>query len=343
MPTLSIIMPVFNHSCELKIMIESILDNSYQDWELLAIDDGSEQETLAILNDFAHKDSRIQVIQRTRLPKGAQTCRNIGLEMAKGVFIVFFDSDDYITPYCLKQRVEALTNHPELDFMVFPSGSFLKQQFSDDGPFLFGYPLYHDNLKAFLHRTLPFTVWTNIYRTTSLREKELVWDTHIKSFQDSDFNIQALIHGLKYSFTHALPDYGYRTDGNNDSISKKIASEEHRKSHLYFLDKQYQEIRRIYGKKYDQSLYRCALFIYTFMQQYGLDAPYARQIAAVVKKYDPLRGSILNFKINMSIILSTFLPRKIARQLPMPLFLCRKWWMEHEIARRISKIRLNNK
>ena len=110
---LSIVMPVFNHPEELRTMLDSILQNTFQDWELWAVDDGSQQETLSVLDGYAGRDERIHFIRRERLPKGAQTCRNIGLEQAKGEYIIFFDSDDYITPNCFAQRVSEMDNHPE--------------------------------------------------------------------------------------------------------------------------------------------------------------------------------------------------------------------------------------
>ena len=121
--TLSIVMPVFNHPQELKVMMDSILANSFADWELIAVDDGSDESTLSMLADYASNDNRIHFVSRNRNPKGAQICRNMGLEMARGKYVVFFDSDDYVAPYCLQQRVELMEEKQELDFMVFPSGS----------------------------------------------------------------------------------------------------------------------------------------------------------------------------------------------------------------------------
>ena len=79
LPVLSIVMPCFNHSELISEMIDSIIANDYNDWELLAIDDGSETNHLAVLNNYEARDARIHVIKRDRLPKGAPTCRNIGL------------------------------------------------------------------------------------------------------------------------------------------------------------------------------------------------------------------------------------------------------------------------
>lgn len=335
--TLSIVMPVFNHPQELKVMMDSILANSFADWELIAVDDGSDESTLSMLADYASNDNRIHFVSRNRNPKGAQTCRNMGLEMARGKYVVFFDSDDYVAPYCLQQRVELMEEKQELDFMVFPSGAYARDSFSYKGKYVFGYQIYRDDLQAFIRRTLPFTVWTNIYRTESLRKEKLNWDTQLFSFQDSDFNIQALLHGLKYEYAIVQPDYGYRTEDNTSSISKKVASNSHRQSLLYFLNKQYNEIQHAYGKKYNSALNECALFIFSFVMSTGIDVSFAKEIARIVNSHDGIRGKLLYSKINLSNILGKLLSAKLARQLPMSVYLLHKWLLEKEIPKRIEK------
>ena len=81
--------------------------------------------------EYFAKDERMHYLHRNREPKGPQTCRNIGLENARGEFIIFFDSDDQVFPFTLKKRVEALRSREDLDFMVFPSGVLFNGNFSD--------------------------------------------------------------------------------------------------------------------------------------------------------------------------------------------------------------------
>ena len=97
-PKLSIVMPFYNPKEMVAEMLDSILANDYYDWELLAIDDGSTPETIGYLKHY-EEDDRIQFVRRTSEPKGAQTCRNMGLHLARGEYIIFFDSDDYVAPY----------------------------------------------------------------------------------------------------------------------------------------------------------------------------------------------------------------------------------------------------
>lgn len=337
-PKLSIVMPFFNHPELVSEMIESLLANDFKEWELLAIDDGSDQTAIDALMHYT-ADERICMLHRDRLPKGAQTCRNIGLEKATGKYIVFFDSDDYVAPYCLKNRVEQLEQHPELDFMVFRSGVYL------DGNFItqphdrtYGYPIYKDDLKAFIRRTLPFIVWSNIYRTEALRQNQLVWDIHLLSFQDSDYNIQALLHGMKYAYSDTAADYGYRIEGNTGSISKKTVSEEHRNSHLYFLRRQFEQVQSVHGHHYDHALYQCALNIFSSLMPDGIDYVYAQQLADIVAQHSKRYGWRFKLQLHMSRLLQKVVSPRMARQIPTAIYLIKKRHWENTIARKVARI-----
>lgn len=94
MQLLSIIVPVYNVNKYLDKCIQSILSSTYNDIELLLIDDGSTDNSLAICKKWAQTDNRIKVIHQDN--SGAGAARNKGLEIAQGDFITFIDSDDYI-------------------------------------------------------------------------------------------------------------------------------------------------------------------------------------------------------------------------------------------------------
>lgn len=259
-PKVSIIIPVFNNCEFVKIMIDSIIAQNYQYWELLLVDDGSIDSTINMLLKYEKYDSRIKLIYRNRLPKGAQTCRNIGLSNAVGEYIIFFDSDDYVSPSCLSTRIEFMEKHPNLDFCVFPGEEFFKTP--GDGKTQFGISTKNkDDLYLFLLPSLPFVVWNNIYRAKYLRTNNLVWDENIKSLQDSDYNIQNILTGAVYDYAKTMPDYFYRRN-NPNSITKKIHTSSMIKSHLYFYEKIIKTVRKKYGNKYDRVLkYRSLLFL----------------------------------------------------------------------------------
>lgn len=323
---LTIIMPVFNHRDEVRTMIDSIRANDFCGWELLAIDDGSEEDTLQLLYHYAEEDSRIRVVRRDRQPKGAQTCRNIGLEMARGEFVIVFDSDDYIAPYCLRQRVEMLSKRPELDFMVFPSGVYVDEKFvTASHPYDFGYRVAEDDVKMFASRRLPFIVWNNIYRTESLRRNSLTWDDRLLSLQDADFNITAIAAGLRYDYADgALQDYGYRII-TTSSISKKINSQAHVDSHVLANSKMYDAVRRIAGHKWDSALYDGMLRIYNQgMTGKGINRSLADALAESVRERNSRHSRLLRMQISLTALLQKILPARLSRQLPVAFYLIRE-------------------
>ncbi|MCR8969485.1 glycosyltransferase family 2 protein [Facklamia sp. 7083-14-GEN3] len=89
----SIITPVYNAERFLKKTVESVIGQSYQNWEWLLVNDCSDDSSVSIIQQFAQEDSRIQLINLS-INSGAAVARNKGLEMAKGRYIAFIDSDD---------------------------------------------------------------------------------------------------------------------------------------------------------------------------------------------------------------------------------------------------------
>lgn len=337
-PKLSIVMPVFNQTEALKEMVDSILASTFKDWELLAVDDGSKEDTLSVLNQYAIYDSRIRVFYRKEQPKGAQTCRNIGLKEAIGEYIIFFDSDDIISPSCLQIRVEGLDSRPDLDFMVFPSSVLEDGKKANVPSYLwFGYKTQED-IPAFLKRNLPFVVWNNIYRLSALRDRNISWDANLLSLQDADFNLTALLSGLSYDYAQCEPTMYYRIEWNKNSVSKKTTSSSHFESHLYAVDKFYRVTHDNVGNKYRNSLYYGALNIYNKACENGLNYDFAEKLVATIRRYDSFHANILMVQINVSKFLERFVSPKIARQVPMCHFLFMRNRARKRKAQAIEKI-----
>lgn len=253
MTKVSIVIPFYNKLEFLKEMVDSIINQSYQEWELLLVNDGADENTLNYVNIVSSSDSRIRVINRHRLPKGAQTCRNIGLDNAIGEYICFFDSDDIVLPHCLQNRINYMDNNPNIDFGVFRAKTF--DSLSNSEIQYLGVKRTSDDIKYFIHGYLPFAVWTNIYRTQSLKKIGASWDENILSLQDADFNIQNIVvHQLKYSYNKGDIDYLWRINHNTNSITQRIHSKNHNNSHLYFINKMIKTIHENYGIKYNDDL-----------------------------------------------------------------------------------------
>ncbi len=105
----SIIIPTFNRADLISETLDSIMAQTYKQWEGLVIDDGSTDNTDSLLSEYCKKDSRFRYLKRPKSkPKGANACRNMGLEEATGNYVVFFDSDDLMTPDHLEVKVNEL-------------------------------------------------------------------------------------------------------------------------------------------------------------------------------------------------------------------------------------------
>lgn len=105
---ISVIVPVYNVEKYLEECIESIINQTHRDIEIILVDDGSTDNSGALCDEYAGKDSRIRVIHKEN--GGLSDARNCGMKAAKGEIISFVDSDDYLSPFFLEIMYEAMMN-----------------------------------------------------------------------------------------------------------------------------------------------------------------------------------------------------------------------------------------
>lgn len=114
----SIIIPIYNRAHLIGETLDSVLAQTYANWECIIVDDGSTDGTVKVLNNYSAKDTRFQLYHRSvDKPKGANSCRNIGLENAIGKYVVFFDSDDIMTPNHIQVKISVIEKN-ELDYVI---------------------------------------------------------------------------------------------------------------------------------------------------------------------------------------------------------------------------------
>lgn len=109
MPKISVIIPVYNVEQYLSKCLTSVLNQGFKDFEAILIDDGSTDHSGKICDSFATIDKRFKVLHIDN--GGVSKARNAGLKVAKGEFITFMDSDDYIEPYTFEAYINAITKH----------------------------------------------------------------------------------------------------------------------------------------------------------------------------------------------------------------------------------------
>lgn len=111
-PIISIIIPVYNAEKTLNRCVDSVLNQTFHDWELLLIDDGSKDRSMYLCDEYALKDKRIKVFHKKN--GGVSSARNMGLDYARGEWITFVDSDDYIC----ENIFDLVSSHNE-DLLIF--------------------------------------------------------------------------------------------------------------------------------------------------------------------------------------------------------------------------------
>lgn len=118
----SIVCPLYNKERYIARTIQSVLGQTSPQWELLLVDDGSTDNSFDIATKAAEKDSKIRLIRREEYKpqkKGANTCRNIGIDQAKGEFVVFLDADDVMLANCVEQRLAVAKLNSPYDMYIF--------------------------------------------------------------------------------------------------------------------------------------------------------------------------------------------------------------------------------
>lgn len=114
MPRISVVIPVFNSKKYLKETIESVLAQTFQDWELLVINEfGSDDGSAEIIAEYSQKDSRIYLIQNTE-PLGLAESLNKGIRLAKGEYIARLDADDLAHPKRFQKQIQFMDEHPKV-------------------------------------------------------------------------------------------------------------------------------------------------------------------------------------------------------------------------------------
>lgn len=215
-PLVTIIIPNYNKANFIHETLQSIISQTYKNWEALVIDDGSTDNSIKIIKELAEKEPRIKFFQRTRSPKGGSTCRNIGIENAKGKYIMFLDSDDVMDSYCLEERTRFLEQNSHLDFAVYPVGTFYKT-IGDNS--MVWRPPGGNHLKKFLSHDLPWNIMSPFWKAEYIKNKLGGFDEAFPRLQDVEFHTKALLTAnVKYKVKREVkPQCYYRIDINRTS------------------------------------------------------------------------------------------------------------------------------
>ena len=165
-PQVTIVTPTWNRRKLLRETIASVRAQQFGAWELIVVDDGSDDGTLEELEQLAREEPRLRYFSRTGSVNGANACRNQGLHEAAGEYVIFLDSDDVLRPHCLGQRVAIMERNHDIDFAVFQMSPFEVTP-GDLGERTYK-DLFCDDLLGFLALDLPWQTTAPIWRRAAL-------------------------------------------------------------------------------------------------------------------------------------------------------------------------------
>lgn len=220
MSKVSIIIPLFNRESLITATLNSVMCQIHKDWEVVIVDDGSTDNSFSVVKLLSQKDKRIKLLKRNRLPKGAPTCRNIGLEYSTGDYIMFLDSDDLLSDSCLQKRLKKMNSLPNSDFLIFQSILFNKQ-INDLKivPNILNKPSI--DLDRFLNVDYPWNVSAPFIKRSFLIMNNITFTEDLVCHQDIEFSVNLIINSTEYYKFDDIQDVFIRM-GEKDKISSKV-------------------------------------------------------------------------------------------------------------------------
>ena len=213
MPKISIIIPVYNVENYLSECLDSIISQTLKDIEIICINDGSTDNSLKILQEYKTKDNRITIIDKKN--EGSGIARNIGMAGAKGEYIYFADSDDWLADCSVLEKIYNAAEKNCLDILIFGGYSCYykcdrlikwkgRYKLSKINKKYFKNVFSAEDIKQDIFK-IPSTAWTKLYRREFLADNDIKFQ-QIKIGQDQLFFFHSMITAKRMK---VLNDYLY--------------------------------------------------------------------------------------------------------------------------------------
>lgn len=265
-PMVSIIVPVYNAESTLRRCADSILEQSYPDFELILVDDGSKDASPLICDGYMQKDARVRVIHKPN--SGASATRNLGIAEARGRYLQFVDSDDWLTPDATEKLVAAAeAQQADLviaDFYrvsgklvaskhrVMPVGVMTRREYASK---------MMENPASFYYGVL----WNKLYRRELVVQNHLEMNPALRICEDFMFNLEYL-RVAQYIVAVPSPVYYYVRTKNS------IVSQTYGMTTLKIRLAAFNEYKQFYMDVLDEKAYQKArLKVYRFLVDVAMD------------------------------------------------------------------------
>lgn len=220
---ISIIIPIYNRENNLPQCIESILLQTYNDWELILVDDGSTDKSLEICKFYEKSDNRIRVIHKKNA--GVSSARNAGLDSAKGKWIMFVDSDDFVSTNCL----EELAKGKEYDLSFIGINRYNLDKNIERKMFSFNKSIIDfskkDCSKLFIQYDLLAIgyPWGKLFKKSIIDSNSIRFNEQLNIHEDHLFYFDYLIHS-KSAYLSDVQGYYYTYSSKIKTLTSVIPS-----------------------------------------------------------------------------------------------------------------------
>lgn len=213
---ISVIIPVYNSAIYLEKCIHSILNQTYQRFEVIAVNDGSTDNSLEKLQELLSNKSNSKIISQNN--QGVSGARNTGIRHATGTYITFIDCDDYVAPHYLKTLIEE-THKGKFDWIL--SGTSYIQNNNEIKVVTMTEDTWEQSELENKYHYIDYTtsIHGKLYKKEIIDKYNLRFNTSMSFAEDRDFNIEFIRH-LKTAHNISYVGYTYCTDVPN-SLSKK--------------------------------------------------------------------------------------------------------------------------
>lgn len=214
-PTVSIIVPVYQAAKTLRRCVDSILKQEYEDFELLLVDDGSRDESGKICDAYARQDGRVKVIHKEN--GGVSAARNDALERARGIYLQFVDSDDWLAPEATKLLVRAAQEH-SCDLVVADFYRVAGDRVSHKGEIEEESVMSREEYAAHMMDDPADyyygVLWNKLFRRELVERYHLRMDAEVRWCEDFLFNLEYGLHAKTF-YALKTPIYYYvKTKGS---------------------------------------------------------------------------------------------------------------------------------
>ena len=221
MISVSVLVPVYNAQKYLERCVDSIFGQTFTDYELILIDDGSTDDSGKMCDDYARSNPQVRVIHQTN--QGVSAARQAGLDAATGEYVIFADPDDWVEPTMLEELFEvAINNDADVvlcDFWINSSAAEGDRKYQNLRT------LSSDSvLSQLISGELHGFTWNKLYRSSCLRKHHVTFPQGINYSEDLWFNCKLFLnHDVKVAYLQK-PFYHYDYYTNSSGLSRKLTA-----------------------------------------------------------------------------------------------------------------------